>query len=83
MSQFDKMKEKILRRPTANNISPKELQSFLEHYGFVLKRVRGSHYIYAYKDKQHVALTIPMHMPVKPAYIDQIREMILEIEEEA
>ena len=75
MGAYDNMLEKILRKPTAKDIMPKELQSFLEHYGFVLKRVSGSHFIYECPSgTKH--LTIPMHSPIKPAYIDQIRDVI-------
>ena len=82
MGSFEKMKERILKKPTLNNIMPKELQTFLEHYGFILKHVNGSHFVYGYPAASKVfMLNIPMHAPVKPAYIDKVRETILEIEE--
>ena len=72
-----------MRTPTANDIMPVELQNFLNKYGFVLKRSKGSHFIYSYRDGNRVfMLNIPMHKPVKPAYIDQIRTIINEIEGE-
>ena len=81
MGTQDNMKEKILKTPTAKDIGPKELQSFLKSYGFILKRSTGSHYIYAYPtDNKTFMLNIPMHSPVKPAYIDMIRDIICEIE---
>lgn len=81
MSTFEKMKEKIMRTPTVNDIMPKELQNFLEKYGFIRKSVKGSHFIYAYPTTNKVfILNIPMHKPVKPTYIDQIRDRIIEIE---
>ena len=81
MGTQDNLKEKILKTPTAKDIEPKALQSFLNHYGFKLKRTRGSHYIYEYptNDKTFM-LNIPMHSPVKPAYIDQIRDILYELE---
>lgn len=83
MSTFDKIKEKIMRTPTLNDIMPNELQSFLNKYGFILKHVNGSHFIYEYLGNSKVfMLNIPMHKPVKPTYIDQIRERIIEIEGE-
>lgn len=70
-----------MKTPTAKDIEPKELQSFLKHYGFKLKRVNGSHFIYEYPDEAKVfIINIPMHSPVKPTYIDQIRDKIYEIE---
>jgi predicted RNA binding protein YcfA (HicA-like mRNA interferase family) len=83
MGKYDNIKEKIMRVPTANDISPDKLQSFLKHYGFEIKHVNGSHYIYAYKGTgKTFMLNIPMHNPVKPTYIDQVRQRIKEIEEE-
>lgn len=81
MGSYDKMLEKIKKTPTAKDITPKELQSFLLHFGFKLKRSRGSHFIYEYPtEEKNFPLNIPMHSPVKPAYIDKIRDIIYEIE---
>lgn len=83
MGKYERMREIIMKTPTANDISPEKLQAFLKHYGFELKRVTGSHFIYAYKGSQkEFMLNIPMHSPVKPAYIDMIRDQIVKIEEE-
>lgn len=82
MSTFDKVKAKIMCTPTANDFTPKEIQSFLQKYGFVLKHINGSHYIYSFPSSgKNLMLNIPMHSPVKPTYIDHIRQCILEIEE--
>lgn len=81
MGTYDKIKEKILKTPTVKDIEPKELQSFLIHYGFKLKRSKGSHFMYEYpSEPKNFMLNIPMHNPVKPAYIDMIRDIICELE---
>ena len=80
MGKQEKTNEKILKRPTANDITSDKLKSFLNYYGFTLKNVSGSHHIYFYDGK--FAFVIPMHDPILPTYIDQIRDKILEIEEE-
>ncbi len=83
MGKYDNIKEKIMRVPTANDISPEKLQSFLKHYGFEIKHTHGSHFIYSYKGiGKNFMLNIPMHNPIKPTYIDQVRQRIIEIEEE-
>lgn len=83
MSTFEKTKDKIMHTPTLNDIKPNELQAFLDKYGFKLKHVKGSHFIYEYPTQNKVfMLNIPMHKPVKPTYIDQVRERIMEIEGE-
>ena len=81
MSKFEKMKAKILSTPSANDITAKEIQSFLQKYGFQLKHVNGSHFVYAFPSKQkELVINIPMHSPIKPWYIDAIRECIEQIE---
>ena len=79
MSQFEKFKAKILSKEVPKDITPNELQIFLRKYGFDLQSVRGSHYIYKHPDLK-VNLTIPMHKPVKPVYIDLLKEKINELE---
>ena len=82
MSTYEKIKAIIMKLPPPNNLSPKEVQNFLIKYGFELKHSKGSHFLYKYsKGDKVLILNIPMHNPVKPTYIDQIRECIEEIEE--
>ena len=82
MGKYENIREKIMMCPTAKDIPPDKLKSFLEHYGFVCKRANGSHFIYEYKDGgKPFVISIPMHNPVKPAYIDLIRKIIIEVEE--
>ena len=54
MGNYDNMMEKILKTPTAKDIEPKALQSFLNHYGFKLKRSSGSHFIYEYPIRYNI-----------------------------
>lgn len=83
MGSYEKMLKRIMKTPTVKDIMPNELQSFLEHYGFRLKRVNGDHFIYQYPTSvKTFMLNIPMQKPVKPTYIDQVRDTILEIEGE-
>lgn len=81
MGTQDNMKERIMKTPTAKDIEPRELQSFLNHYGFRLKRSKGSHFMYEYPTESRTfMLNVPMHSPVKPAYIDLLRDIICELE---
>lgn len=81
MGTQDKIKVKIMKTPTAKDIEPRELQSFLDNYGFILKRTNGSHFIYEYPTvSKTFMLNVPMHSPVKPAYIDLLRDIICELE---
>ena len=82
MGKYDTMLERIKKTPTVKDITPDELKAFLKHYGFRLKRSTGSHFIYEYPTQEKAfVLNIPMKNPVKPTYIDQIREIILELED--
>lgn len=81
MGKYDNIKDRIMKTPTVKDIEPKELQSFLKHYGFKLKRSKGSHFMYEYPTStKNFMLNIPMHSPVKPTYIDKIRDIIYELE---
>ena len=83
MGTYDNIKDRIMRKPTANDITDKEIKRFLEGFGFELARSKGSHFIYKYKNsEQTLVLNIPMHSSIKPAYIDQIREAVLRVEGE-
>ncbi len=71
-----------MKKPTNKNIMPKDLQNFLNRYGFVLEHVNGDHFIYSYPHQiKNFMINIPMAKPVKPSYIDQVRKIIMEIEE--
>ena len=61
MGNYDNIMEKILKIPTAKDIEPRALQSFLTHYGFKLKRSKGSHFIYEYPaESKTFMLNIPI-----------------------
>lgn len=80
MSQLEKFKARILKKPSCRDITSKELQSFLLLYGFVLKRVKGDHFIYEHP-KLKMPISVPMPKIIKPAYIDKIRDIIMKIDE--
>ena len=50
MGTYDNIKDRIMRKPTANDITDKEIKRFLEGFGFELARSKGSHFIYKYKE---------------------------------
>ncbi len=80
MGTYENIYERIMKKPTVKDITPSELQNFLEHCGFILKRVRGSHFTYGYPAYPKI-ITIPMNKKtVGPAYIDLVREIICDME---
>ena len=69
--------------PKLARISGKEMCSILEKNGFVLKRVRGSHHIYA-KEGIDGYVTVPVHGKeiLKPKTLKSIiRQAELDIED--
>lgn len=83
MSGFKKMKEQILQPKCKNDFKPDEIKSFLKKFGFICVHVNGSHHIYKFiGKKKNYMLNVVMHKVLDPANIFNIRERILEIEEE-
>ena len=80
MSQFEKMKAKIMRDDSPRDITPAELQNFMIKYGFELTSKRGSHFSFKHSCLRHI-VTIPMHSPIKRPYIKLVKEMIEEVEQ--
>lgn len=83
MGKSDGIKAKIMNDVTPSDIKKKELLSFLEREGFILKRIKGDHYIFDYplQDGTTKTFVIPMADPVKRPYIKQIRDAIRQNEE--
>jgi predicted RNA binding protein YcfA (HicA-like mRNA interferase family) len=78
MSQFEKFLTRVMQERTPKDIMPEELQNFMLKYGFELRGKNGSHYVYTHKGlNRH--LSIPMHSPVKPIYIDNLKSAIIEL----
>jgi len=58
------------------SVSGKELKRILEHYGWVLLRVHGSHHIYG-KAGNTVSLSVPVHgdKPLKVGLLKHLLKM--------
>ncbi|PWA06989.1 hypothetical protein DCC39_17125 [Pueribacillus theae] len=72
MAGVEKIVEKMQNRP--NGIRFSELVKTLEHYGYILDRVRGSHH--NFRNEQGDIITIPKHNPVKAVYIKEVLKRI-------
>ncbi|MDP3772494.1 MAG: type II toxin-antitoxin system HicA family toxin [bacterium] len=46
--------------PKQKSVTPRQIIKLLEHYGFVLKRVRGSHHIFQHPVLKHRVI-VPLH----------------------
>jgi predicted RNA binding protein YcfA (HicA-like mRNA interferase family) len=79
MTKRDKLRQK-LRNPSADT-NMRDIQTLLESFGFVLVRIRGSHYIFEYDDgEQSKQLVFPLHgNKVKRMYIKEVIKIIDEL----
>jgi predicted RNA binding protein YcfA (HicA-like mRNA interferase family) len=76
MSKRKKLRQKLRNNP--KNATLQELQTLLTAYGFVLSRVRGSHYIFEYESGNITEqVIIPVHgRKVKWVYTQIVTETI-------
>ncbi|MTW85645.1 addiction module toxin, HicA family [Virgibacillus dakarensis] len=72
MAGVEKIIEKMKNRP--NGIRFNEMMKVLEHHGYILDRVRGSHH--QFRNEQGDIITIPKHNPVKAVYIKDVLKRI-------
>ena len=81
MSQYEKLKARLMQKLAPKDIRPEELQTFLAKYGFVLQSKGGSHFTYKHEKLPNL-ITIQIKNPIGPAYINLIRKAIEEMEGE-
>lgn len=81
MSKKEKLRQKIMRKPVPNDITMDELKIFVESYGCVFSNGRNHQKRVVYVPWNRI-IPIPDHGKcVKEAYIKQVKDLILEIEE--
>lgn len=75
MTRFKKLKNKIEQKKTPSDITYDELEKYLNHYGYYLKNVAGSHHKFVKDDKN--SLIIPVHNnKVKSHYVHEAAILI-------
>lgn len=78
MSKFEKMVLKILSGKSDNNLSIKELKSFLQKLGFEEKQASGSHTLYKKSDVTDlINIQSTKDGKAKPYQVKQIRDIII------
>jgi predicted RNA binding protein YcfA (HicA-like mRNA interferase family) len=76
MSKRKKLRQKLRNNP--KNATLQELQTLLNAYGFVLVRIRGSHYIFEYESQdetEQIIILVHGHK-VKWVYTQTVTETI-------
>jgi predicted RNA binding protein YcfA (HicA-like mRNA interferase family) len=76
MPKRDRQLERIRRATT--DVRPEELRTVLGRYGFELRSVHGSHWIYKHPGLAR-RLAIPYRRPLKPIYVQQAINAIDEV----
>lgn len=79
VSKKEKRAERLLSEPFRSDVHFQEVLLVLNDHGYLLKRSRGSHFIFDHPI--HQSICIPKSEPIKVAYIRMIA-LILKKEEE-
>lgn len=81
MSTFTKLVAKFKTTPPSRDITITELVQIMEHYNFEVRI--GNHNIFRHKEYKDLGASIPTISGklVKPYYIKQCQQLIIEIEE--
>ncbi|MFT9371726.1 type II toxin-antitoxin system HicA family toxin [Paenibacillus polymyxa] len=72
MARVDKIIEKMKNRP--NGIRFAEIAKVLNHLGYIVVRIKGSHHIF--RNESGDTLPIPFETPVKAVYVKDVLEII-------
>lgn len=80
MSKFDKLKEKLYRKPVPNDMRIDEIKRIMTHYGCITT-AGGKHQLKIVHVPTGTVIPIPCHDDiVKEAYVREIKKLIDEIE---
>ncbi len=74
MSQFEKLLQRI--RNLDKNLRFYELQKVLESYGYEMYAPSSGSSHRTFRKKGCVPITIPLHEPVKRAYVEMVKEVV-------
>lgn len=77
MGYYDKLLKKIKEDPYRTDITIDEVKKLLDHNGFHLQSVKGSHHVFTH-DRLEYPLCIPSvnGRGVKPTYIKEIKKAL-------
>lgn len=79
MSKWDKLLQRI--HLLSNDLRFDELRKVLESYGYTMYSPRGGSSHYTFRKANKHPITIPKHEPIKKAYVQMVREAIMNEEE--
>ena len=79
MSKWEKLLSRILS--LSNDHRFDELRKVLESYGYEMLSPRSGSSHYTFRKQGKNPVTIPKHQPIKKAYVEMVRKVIEEAEE--
>ena len=79
MSKFDKLISKF--NSLSNDIRFEEITKIMNHYGYKLTRPGSGSSHYTFRKDGHFPVNIPKHRPIKKVYIELIKQIIEEEEQ--
>ena len=74
MSQFDKLLKRI--RSLDRHLRFDELRKVLECYGYSMSGPSSGSSHKTFRKPGRVPITIPMHDPIKRAYVEKVKEVV-------
>ncbi len=81
MSTIEKLILKLTNDPLPKEIDFDDMKKYLEYYGFVLKRTKGSHNMFEYKDGRLLPVPTVNGKTVKTIYLELANHIINQQEE--
>ena len=79
VSKWDKLLARICALDKGMRFE--ELRKVLESYGYEMKRPAGGSSHCTFRKEGHKPITIPAHKPIKVVYVEMVRAVIEESEE--
>ena len=74
MSKWEKLLNRILTM--SNDIRFSEIKKILESYGYTMTSPRSGSSHYTFRKKGKYPITVPKHEPIKKVYVEMVREII-------
>ncbi len=80
MTKWNKLLKRI--HNLSNDLRFTELKKILESHGYVIKNPRGGSSHYTFRKSGKSPITIPKHEPIKKVYVELVKSVIEEEEDE-
>lgn len=80
MSKWEKLLMRI--ESLSNDLRFEELRRVMEFYGYTMKPPGSGSSHYTFRKSGHYPVTVPKHNPIKKVYVEMIRDIIEQEENE-